>query len=215
MLAVQRCYRKSKLCIKAYVVSSYCPPSYSLFSLLVNMIKFYSSFNRVNRIDTMTSFILSFFFSCKWCNKYFWDPKILKKHSPRRNRCIRDVVSTRKVMCDQCGAQFSSESNLRNHQNSTHSKDELTTIYECYICHDRASFDRVHRLKYHMQKCHIGKRLVECKLCLRKLESKSYSRHYKTHLDVNPFQCSYKDCSKQFKFLNRLQVNQTNNIRRK
>lgn len=137
--------------------------------------------------------------SCQKCNGYFWDLNRLRSHS---SSCTR--AQNEECLCDICGKEMKNSSILRAHRRIHF--DETKQTFECYLCR-KVLFTR-RTLKHHILSAHVSSRLEHtCSFCGKGFSRKTRcNRHERTHLDVFPFECTFSNCNKKFRFKNKLSV---------
>lgn len=143
--------------------------------------------------------------SCRKCSAYYWDLNRLRSHSIGCRRAHNQVSS--QSLCDICGKEVKNSSILRIHR-KMHFEDTKQT-FECYLC--RKSLLSRNNLKHHILIAHVSSTPQHiCTFCGKGFSRKTKcNRHIKTHLDVFPFECTFSNCNKKFRFKNKLNVSST------
>ncbi|XP_065556513.1 zinc finger protein 426-like isoform X3 [Artemia franciscana] len=129
-------------------------------------------------------------FECDICKKTYPHRRSLSKHKQRHNKANQ-------YLCYICGLSLCSTETLNRHM-------QIHTGEKCLLC-DRCGMQFRHRdgLNYHM-KVHLRKenkqipeKLFECKICNKKLESRSgYATHVKKHIQKGTHECEI--CRRNF-----------------
>ncbi|XP_055599468.1 oocyte zinc finger protein XlCOF6-like isoform X2 [Uranotaenia lowii] len=151
-------------------------------------------------------------FVCSICLKGFET-----KHAYERHRKIN---KTHQFICLECGAQYASKVNLRQHERSkcgtvatiqcekcdktfttisglrNHSiQHETSRPYTCDIC--GRSFRRKGVLKDHMNTVHATEKLFKCTICMESFSSRTiFKSHMNSHTHEKLYQCRH--CEKRY-----------------
>lgn len=155
--------------------------------------------NEAYNISTTKHILIQFFLfsllylsSCRHCGQYYWDLKLMRKHTKANKR----PTHKGQFLCDTCGKEFKSYHPLIAHVRLLHSVDERPT-FECYMC--RRTFSSKYRLKDHMS-VHMTTETATytCGICHKVLPRKnSLRRHSLIHTNVYAHECTA--CGKAFR----------------
>jgi len=137
----------------------FCPEKFSRMFLLRKHIK--------NTHDKSSSF------PCPHCTKEFASYNTLYTH-------IRVLHKEKRFECKECQAYFGTKSELKDHEQSSHPKNDS---FVCSLC-PKIYYNKKH-LRRHVSKVHLGvapkplERKRECEICGKKFQTNS---HLKRHL---------------------------------
>eukprot|EP00058_Branchiostoma_floridae_P011074 XP_002596562.1 hypothetical protein BRAFLDRAFT_235018 [Branchiostoma floridae] len=97
------------------------------------------------------------------------------------------------VLCDECGALFSSQSALQQHRLTIHN---CLQPFKCHIC--PAAFRRSYELDRHLQR-EIAYKPYRCEMCQISFKTKSNLSQHNLfrHTEERPFKCEL--CQAGFK----------------
>ncbi|XP_055372765.1 zinc finger protein 41-like [Condylostylus longicornis] len=131
-------------------------------------------------------------YKCPHCTKKFTQSAKVKEH-------VRAIhLQEKPFVCEQCGKNFASQSNLCSHKRTHDNQSRL----KCSIC--PKIFNNPHKLRFHIKHTHnsIGH---PCSVCGQVLKTrKTLRNHMLIHSDDKPFKCNY--CGKDFKRDKNLQI---------
>ena len=109
---------------------------------------------------------------CEFCNKFFVQPKHLKRHIRRFHDSCKDIGKD--SVCETCGISFAEELNLRFHIHTVHEgKKDL----KCDYCNKL--FTQTNKLTKHIQRIHTGEsaKIIKWDYCPKIIKKYSLYKH--------------------------------------
>lgn len=184
----------------------------NIVSIYINGSKGETDNNRMNLDDLLRDCELRNKFQCKLCWKIFLMKGNLRRHISETHGKVDQLLCQlcghltdskvdlynhmlkhreRKHICEICGKQYYSNTNLKQHQ-AVHDNER---IYLCTIC--GKNFNYSNALQYHMR-LHTGEKKYICSDCGKSFTMQcALKRHLRTHTGVRPYKCKF--CEKAFK----------------
>ncbi|CAG2104386.1 unnamed protein product [Medioppia subpectinata] len=143
---------------------------------------------------------------CPHCSKAYGPRKSLMAHMQRSHS---DSVYVCEV--DDCGKQFASEPQLRQHRLRVHDTTYVRPVACIWVGCDRR-FETNSQMEDHLNK-HTGERFHKCQQCGHSFTTKAdlYSHVSNQHKD-RPFACEWTDCKYRAAFMSRLRTHQKRHL---
>ncbi|XP_072947100.1 uncharacterized protein [Epargyreus clarus] len=128
---------------------------------------------------------------CKYCDYACRDTSTLRKHHERHMGIVR------RYDCSICDKRFAKKMTLQNHVAEVHMNIDIKQL-PCDICGKK--FKTIGKVNHHIKTVHKRGNATNCEICGMKIANKyNMSAHLLSHVDVKPYKCAFKGCTKRFK----------------